>query len=49
MQIKTLYKSILNTIVYGVISLAIYLLYAPQNKHANNITRSAIQFVYQQF
>jgi hypothetical protein len=49
MQSKTLYKSILNTLVYSLIAISIYLLYAPQNKHLNNTTRSAIQFVYQQF
>ena len=49
MPIKTFIKSIIHTIIYSLIALSIYLLYAPQNKHANNTTRSAIQFVYQQF
>jgi hypothetical protein len=38
-----------NLILYSGIALALYVLYAPGNKHVNNKTHSAIQFVYQQF
>lgn len=38
-----------NLALYLAIALAIYYLYSPLNDHANNLTRSAISFVYQQF
>lgn len=40
---------ILRTLLYVCMSLALFYLYSPQNKHPENKTRSAIQFVYQQF
>ena len=42
-------KFLTNLILYVAIALAIYYLYSPLNDHPNNLTRSAISFVYQQF
>jgi len=49
MKINSTKKVFINIILYTVIAVAIYYLYAPLNKNANNKTSSAIQFVYQQF
>ncbi|HRH02918.1 MAG TPA: hypothetical protein PLI68_05645 [Bacteroidia bacterium] len=40
---------ILRTLLYVSMSLALFYLYSPMNKHPENKTISAIQFVYQQF
>jgi len=49
MNTKLTRRFFINTILYTTIAIAIYLLYSPQNKHPNNKTSSATQFVYQQF
>ncbi len=49
MRIEILKKFIRNTLLYFVIAVAIYYLYSPLNRHPDNKTHSAIQFVYQQF
>jgi hypothetical protein len=47
---KTLFlRFLINSMIYLVIALAIYYLYSPLNHHPDNRTRSAVQFVYQQF
>lgn len=45
----TLKQFLINLMLYVAIALAIYYLYSPLNEHPNNMTRSAISFVYQQF
>lgn len=42
-------RFLINLVLYLVIAFAIYYLYSPLNDHPNNLTRSAISFVYQQF
>jgi len=46
---KIIKRFFINIILYSAIALTIYWLYSPLNHHAGNATRSAIQFVYQQF
>jgi hypothetical protein len=49
MKNNNVYRFIKNTILYISIAFCLYYLYSPLNRHANNITHSAISFVYQQF
>lgn len=46
---QSLKQFFINLVLYVVIAVAIYYLYSPLNDHPNNLTRSAISFVYQQF
>lgn len=49
MKKTTLSRFLINTIYYLLIAFVLYYLYSPLNHHVNNLTHSAIQFVYQQF
>gem|GEM_PF-1304481 len=49
MRENTIVKFILNTLMYSLLALSLYLLYSPLNQHKNNKASSAVQFVYQQF
>lgn len=42
-------RFVLNLLLYLGIALSLYFLYAPLNRHPNNTTKSAVQFIYQQF
>lgn len=39
----------INVLLFLSIACAMYYLYSPLNRHVNNVTHSAISFVYQQF
>ena len=42
-------RFLVNLVLYFFIAGSLYFLYGPSNKHPNNKTCSAVQFVYQQF
>ena len=49
MRENIMVKILMNTLMYSLLALSLYLLYSPLNQHKNNKASSAVQFVYQQF
>ena len=49
MKDKLIVKFMMNTLMYSLLALSLYLLYSPLNNHKSNKASSAVQFVYQQF